>query len=63
MSVEAKAANIATITSIAVVGAAIASEFLRKRDEKLNREYMEQTAGDSRILFQREGKKFRSRLR
>lgn len=63
MSVESKAANIAAITSVAIVGTAIASEILKKREERLNREYAEQTAGDSQILFQREERKIRFKLR
>lgn len=58
MSAETKAAKAVTVTSLGIVvlsaGALIAKDALKKREQKENIEYMQQSAGDSGMLFQRE---------
>lgn len=59
MSVERKAVKVAKITSVGIAafsaGAFILREVSRKREDRQRTEYIQQSAGDSGILFQREG--------
>ena len=56
MSVESRVARAAAVTTAIIASSAViaAREYLKRIDRKKDREFIEQSAGDSGILFKRE---------